>query len=276
VTAADRPGGLEQRIRALGPWFHNLVLDGVATAPDHFLGDYPAHKFHRFAGALPGDLTGKTVLDVGCNAGFYAFEMKRRGAAHVVAVDSDPRYLAQARLAAEVLGHDIELRELDVYRVGELGARFDLVIFMGVLYHLRHPLLSDRWPGLETFFAPGAEILVADSTEAALAAIELPHATLARIGCRARARVFEDHSATQRAAELIALLEASAPSPPAAGGGGGPGVQAGDRRHPRVTRAGGAGAAARGGRPRRRLRSGRVPQGARGARRHGRARSGRG
>jgi tRNA (mo5U34)-methyltransferase len=133
---------LRQQIAALGPWFHNLVLDGIATAPDHFLGDYPAQKFQRFADALPADLTGKSVLDVGCNAGFYAFEMKRRGAEHVVAIDSDPRYLAQARLAADVLGHDIELHQLDVYRVGELRARFDLVIFMGVLYHLRHPLLA--------------------------------------------------------------------------------------------------------------------------------------
>jgi tRNA (mo5U34)-methyltransferase len=133
---------LEHRIRALGPWFHNLVLDGVATAPEHFLGDYPAYKFRRFADLIPADLTGKTVLDIGCNAGFYAFEMKRRGAARVVAVDSDPRYLAQARLAADVLGLDIELRELDVYHVAELESRFDLVIFMGVLYHLRHPLLA--------------------------------------------------------------------------------------------------------------------------------------
>jgi tRNA (mo5U34)-methyltransferase len=133
---------LRQQIAALGPWFHNLVLDGIATAPDHFLGDYPAQKFQRFADALPADLTGKSVLDVGCNAGFYAFEMKRRGAEHVVAIDSDPRYLAQARLAADVLGHDIELHQLDVYRVSELRARFDLVIFMGVLYHLRHPLLA--------------------------------------------------------------------------------------------------------------------------------------
>jgi tRNA (mo5U34)-methyltransferase len=141
VKAQANPA-LERRIRALGPWFHNLVLDGIATAPEHFLGDYPAHKFHRFADALPADLTGKTVLDIGCNAGFYAFEMKRRGAARVVAIDSDPRYLAQARLAAEVLGHDIELRQLDVYHVDQLGGRFDLVIFMGVLYHLRHPLLA--------------------------------------------------------------------------------------------------------------------------------------
>ena len=133
---------LEERIRSLGPWFHNLVLEGIPTAPDHPLGDYPAHKFRRFASVLPPDLTGKTVLDVGCNAGFYAFEMKRRGAERVVAIDSDPRYLAQARLAADVLGYDIELRLLDVYSVAELGQRFDLVIFMGVLYHLRHPLLA--------------------------------------------------------------------------------------------------------------------------------------
>jgi tRNA (mo5U34)-methyltransferase len=133
---------LEREIQALGPWFHNLELAGVQTAPEHFLGDYPRVKFHRFAAALPEDLRGKTVLDIGCNAGFYAFEMKRRGAARVVAIDTNQRYLAQARLAARVLGLDVELRELDVYRVAELGERFDLVVFMGVLYHLRHPLLA--------------------------------------------------------------------------------------------------------------------------------------
>jgi tRNA (mo5U34)-methyltransferase len=142
MVQSSQRSSLEARIRALGPWFHNLVLDGIETAPEHFLGDYPRHKFARFADALPADLTGKTVLDIGCNAGFYAFEMKRRGASRVVAIDSDERYLAQARLAAEVLGQDIELRALDVYRIGELRERFDLVIFMGVLYHLRHPLLA--------------------------------------------------------------------------------------------------------------------------------------
>jgi tRNA (mo5U34)-methyltransferase len=83
------------------------------------------------------------VLDIGCNAGFYAIEMKRRGAARVLGIDSDERYLAQARLASDALGFgDIELARLDVYDVGALGERFDLVIFMGVLYHLRHPLLA--------------------------------------------------------------------------------------------------------------------------------------
>ncbi|QAY76762.1 TIGR04290 family methyltransferase [Sphingosinicella sp. BN140058] len=142
-SIAPDESDLRARIDALGPWFHNIDLGGVWTAPDHFLGDYPGDKFRRFAPHLPTDLTGKTVLDIGCNAGFYSMEMKRRGAERVVGVDSDDRYLAQARFAAATLGYDnIEFRKLSVYDVGALGETFDVVIFMGVLYHLRHPLLA--------------------------------------------------------------------------------------------------------------------------------------
>ncbi len=142
-AAVRSPSALRERIDALAPWFHDLELDGERTAPDHFLYGYPASKFAGFAHALPADLSGQSVLDIGCNAGFYSFEMKRRGAARVVGIDHDPRYLAQAELAAEVLGHtDIEFRQLDVWDVADLGEQFDLVIFMGVLYHLRHPLLA--------------------------------------------------------------------------------------------------------------------------------------
>ena len=91
---------IQRRVSELGEWFHNLDLNGVRTAPEHFLGDYPRVKWERFAQAIPEDLRGRTVLDIGCNGGFYAIEMKRRGADRVVAVDSDPRYLAQARFAA--------------------------------------------------------------------------------------------------------------------------------------------------------------------------------
>ena len=78
---------------ALGPWFHNLDLRGVRTAPDHFLGDYPAVKFKGFSKpACRPTLTGKSVLDIGANGGFYAMEMKRRGAARVLGIDSDDHY----------------------------------------------------------------------------------------------------------------------------------------------------------------------------------------
>src|SRR2546421_12240252 len=86
---------IEARVHELGPWFHNLDLNGVRTAPDHFLGDFPAIKWQSFAHALPADLRGQTVLDIGCNAGFYAIEMKRRGADRVVGIDTDEEFLAQ-------------------------------------------------------------------------------------------------------------------------------------------------------------------------------------
>jgi tRNA (mo5U34)-methyltransferase len=133
---------IQSRAQALGPWFHNIELNGVWTAPDHFLGNYPAIKWQNFSSAIPADLTGKSVLDIGCNGGFYSIEMKKRGAERVLGVDFDDDYLAQARFAAQVTGQDIEFRKLSVYDVGALGERFDVVLFMGVFYHLRHPLLA--------------------------------------------------------------------------------------------------------------------------------------
>ena len=142
MTGTMSRAEIAERARALGPWFHNMELDGVWTAPDHFLGDYPGVKFRGFAHVLPADLTGMSVLDIGCNGGFYSLEMKKRGAARVLGIDFDEDYLAQARFAAAVTGLDVEFRHLSVYDVGALGERFDVVIFMGVLYHLRHPLLA--------------------------------------------------------------------------------------------------------------------------------------
>lgn len=133
---------LRDAAAALGPWFHNIDLGGVMTAPDHFLGDYPAVKWRRFSHSIPTDLTGKTVLDIGCNAGFYSIQMKLRGAARVFAIDIDPDYLRQARFAAQTIGVKIEFAEMSAYDLGSLGERFDIVLFLGVLYHLRHPLLA--------------------------------------------------------------------------------------------------------------------------------------
>src|SRR3954451_9947030 len=145
MNAIDRlsPDDLRRRAEALGPWFHNIeLIEGVWTAPNHFLGDYPAVKWRSFADAIPKDLTGKSVLDIGCNGGFYAIEMKLRGAERVLGLDFDEDYLAQARFAAEVRELHIEFRKLSVYDVGALADRFEVVLFMGVFYHLRHPLLA--------------------------------------------------------------------------------------------------------------------------------------
>jgi tRNA (mo5U34)-methyltransferase len=137
-------GAEHPEIAALAPWFHNLHLpDGVQTAPDHPLGDFPAFKWRQVAPFVPPDLRGWTALDIGCNAGFYSFELARRGA-HVVGIDVDEHYLRQARWAAEQLGLEdaVEFRRRTVYDLARTDESYDLVLFMGVLYHLRHPLLA--------------------------------------------------------------------------------------------------------------------------------------
>jgi len=133
---------IRKRVDELGPWFHNILLGDVQTAPDHFLGDYPTAKWRNFQHAIPRDLTGLSVLDVGCNGGFYSIEMKRRGAKRVLGIDHDEQYLEQARYAAQIVGLDIAFERMSVYETPRLRERFDLVLFMGVFYHLRHPLLA--------------------------------------------------------------------------------------------------------------------------------------
>ena len=141
MTAAE---GVDREIAKLGPWFHNLHLpDGRQTAPEHPLGDFPAFKWAQVAPCLPADLGGWTALDVGCNAGFYSFELARRGAT-VTAIDLDPHYLRQARWAARELDPErrVRFQQRQVYALADDDERYDLVLFMGVFYHLRYPLLG--------------------------------------------------------------------------------------------------------------------------------------
>ncbi|MFN2431581.1 MAG: TIGR04290 family methyltransferase [Gemmatimonadota bacterium] len=133
--------GLQEKVRELGPWFHDLQLGGVSTAPEHPLGGFLQNLWSLVMPAFPADMRGLSVLDIGCNAGFYSLKLHARGA-RVTGIDHDERYLAQARFAAEWLGVDIEYRQLDAYDADLLGRTFDYVLFMGVLYHLRHPLLA--------------------------------------------------------------------------------------------------------------------------------------
>jgi len=136
------PLTLEREIASRGEWFHNIDLGGVWTAPRHFLGDYPNVKWKRVRRSVPDDLAGASVLDLGCNAGFYSIEMKRRNAGRVIAVDVDDRYLEQGRFAAATLSLDIEFRKMSVYETDQIPGQFDLVLFLGVFYHLRYPLLA--------------------------------------------------------------------------------------------------------------------------------------
>lgn len=140
--ASSNPAPLAQQIAELGDWFHNIDLMGVPTAPNHFLGDFPNVKWKHIGPSIPQDLRGATVLDIGCNGGFYSIQMKRRGADRVLGIDINDRYLNQARFAASTLGLNIEFQKASVYDLDRIEGRFDFVIFMGVLYHLRYPLYA--------------------------------------------------------------------------------------------------------------------------------------
>jgi tRNA (mo5U34)-methyltransferase len=133
---------LAEQVASLGEWFHNINIDGVWTAPNHFLGDFPNVKWKEISSAIPQDLNGASVLDIGCNAGFYSIALKKRGAGRVVGVDVDDRYLNQARFAVKTLGLEIEFQKCSVYDVDQIPGQFDYVLFLGVFYHLRYPLYA--------------------------------------------------------------------------------------------------------------------------------------
>jgi tRNA (mo5U34)-methyltransferase len=133
---------LRRRVNAL-PWYHQVDLgNGIVTPGVHPSGSVLAHL------ALP-DLTGKSVLDVGAWDGFFSFAAERLGAARVLATDSyawneiDHGSKASFELAREVLGSKVEEREIEVLDIApETVGRFDVVLFLGVLYHMRHPLMA--------------------------------------------------------------------------------------------------------------------------------------
>ena len=158
---------LSRQIEMLKPWFHNLHLpDGSQTSPDHPLGDFPFFKWNEISTYIPTDLSGWSVLDIGCNAGFYSFELAKRGAS-VTAIDIDDHYLSQARWAASIfdLSSKITFEKKQVYALASSCIRYDLVWFMGVLYHLRYPLLAldiiyritNRMMVFQTMTMPGNE-----------------------------------------------------------------------------------------------------------------------
>jgi len=121
-------------------WFHSVELRPGIVTPG-VAGN--AKMFPVYA--IPEDLTGRTVLDIGAWDGLFSFECERRGAKRVVAADIwENAGRGAFDLAREELNSSVEPLECDVYDLPEKlnGERFDLVLFLGVLYHLRHPLLA--------------------------------------------------------------------------------------------------------------------------------------
>jgi tRNA (mo5U34)-methyltransferase len=125
------------------PWFHRIDLGDGRTTPGV---DQTPEKLAQVR--LPRDLKGWSVLDIGAWDGFFSFEAERRGASRVVALDGGvwrvesigKRGFLYARNALNSRVEDVELEVLDI--APETVGVFDLVLFLGVLYHLPHPLLA--------------------------------------------------------------------------------------------------------------------------------------
>lgn len=135
---------IQAKIEQLKPWFHNIHLpDGSQTAPDHFLGDFPKFKWEEIKHSIPEDLSGWKILDIGCNAGYYTFELAQRGA-EVTGIDLDTHYLEQAKWLAKILELEdkVNFRQMQVYDLMNEDIAYDMIWFMGVFYHLRYPLLA--------------------------------------------------------------------------------------------------------------------------------------
>jgi tRNA (mo5U34)-methyltransferase len=128
-----------ERVEGEPYWFQRIELAADLITPGW--SDPRSEKLPHFG--LPPDMTGMRVLDVGCAEGFFSFEAERRGAQQVVAIDSFPDSIRRATLCRDALGSHVTPYLCNVY---DLQARtfgtFDLVMFFGVLYHLRHPLLA--------------------------------------------------------------------------------------------------------------------------------------
>ncbi len=149
------------------PWYHSIRLGPVVTP-----GFCPPSVERWTAAALPEDLRGKAVLDIGAWDGYFSFEAERRGAGRVLAIDSlqgrdSERGTAGFQYARKVLGSKVEFRVMDMMDLGELDETFDVVLFLGVYYHLADPIHALRLvfdqlrPGglvvMEGLVVPGSE-----------------------------------------------------------------------------------------------------------------------
>jgi tRNA (mo5U34)-methyltransferase len=119
-------------------WHQRFALAPGVTTPG------PSNvSFLLDRAGIPADLTGSSVIDIGTANGGCAFEVERRGATRVVAVDMWPPERFGFSDLKRLYDSDVEFVQSNVYELPErVEEQFDLVLFFGVLYHLRHPLLG--------------------------------------------------------------------------------------------------------------------------------------
>ncbi len=154
---------IQSELKRLQPWFHRIDLgNGLYTKTESVMGepiDHPLGPWQTIQKLLPRDLSGKTLLDVGCNAGFYAFAAKRRGAMRVLGVDGQRQHVRQGLFVRKLLDLEVEFRRLNVYELTPRSVgQFDITLALGLLYHLKHPILA-----LENLYQVTKELLIIET-----------------------------------------------------------------------------------------------------------------
>ncbi len=130
---------IRDRVEAEDYWFQKIPLFDDLVTPGW--SDPATEKEPYFS--VPRDLTGKRVLDVGCAEGYFSFLAERNGAAEVVSIDSFPDSVRRFNICRDALGSKATAYLCNVYDLSpKTFGTFDVVLFYGVLYHLRHPLLA--------------------------------------------------------------------------------------------------------------------------------------
>ncbi|OFV98986.1 MAG: hypothetical protein A3F68_13400 [Acidobacteria bacterium RIFCSPLOWO2_12_FULL_54_10] len=146
-NSAKSRAQIESEVRALGWWYQHFELpSGVWTGSGTDPSYKPETRWKFLEPFIPQDLTGKTVLDLGGNAGFFSIQAKRLGAERCVLVEPYVEFVRQAEYATGEFGVNVEIVNEDVHVYClTTEDRFDLVFFLGLFYHLKYPsLVLDR------------------------------------------------------------------------------------------------------------------------------------
>lgn len=150
------PIEIRKLIAGHGRWWHEIELaPGIVTPGD----DSNRMKLPILDGiGLPRDMRGLRALDIGASDGFFSFELEKRGA-QVLAMDFVPETYTGFATARKILGSNVEYQMDNVYNLSpEKYGQFDVVLFMGVLYHLRKPLAA--LDAIRSVMKPGAQLFV--------------------------------------------------------------------------------------------------------------------
>jgi tRNA (mo5U34)-methyltransferase len=194
------PDDLRAGVKALQPWFHQIDLGHGVFTKTQASGtepvDHPRETWEIIKRYLPTELPGRSVLDVGCNAGFYAVEAKRRGAFRVLGIDAQRHPIRQAQFVARALDLDIEYKRMSVYDLsGQRNGKFDVTLALGLIYHCKHVLLA-----LERLFEVTGGMMILESAVFAPERLFESFSDSSSIGRRIHALAYIENDSTAREA----------------------------------------------------------------------------